>query len=199
MKSLILYTLMTIITVSNACAELVDINLARRQPNIDLPNRALVMPFMDNPILLPHSYIDSFFRIKLLTYGENVYLYPEQSYKDLVGKNYATAYLSCHYGDNWVWAVDDFDIYGFVYGKWGKFFDKPDEFVFAITTNNNDLQKMRRDCKRSLEKYGVKIANSHQISFGVNHSYVWGTRLTQYDLVFYSAPDENGLSYLIIN
>lgn len=148
---------------------------------------------------LPFGWLDSFFKVKVMTYGENIYLYERQFYRDLVGKNYGTAYLSCHYGGNWAWAIDDFDAYSYVYGKWGKFYDKPDEFVFAITINNNDIHKMRRDCKRSLESYNVKIANDDQISFGANHSYILGTRLTQYDLVYYSEPDRNGISHLIIN
>lgn len=177
------------------CADAQSLEL--QTPNFEIPKQTLI-PFMEG-YSLPFGWMDSFFKVKVLTYGENIYLYPTQNYRDLVGKNYGTAYLSCHYGDNWAWAVDDFDAYSYVYGKWGKFHDKPDEFVFAITVNNNDINKMRRDCKRSLESYDVKISNSNQISFGVNHSYVWGTRITQYDLVFYTAPDLNDLSHLIVN
>lgn len=167
--------------------------------HVDIINQVSHIPFMDGPSLMPPEWIDSFFKIKIATYGENVYLYPKQAYKNLVGKNYGTAYLTCHYGNDWAWAVDDFDNYTWLQGKWGKFYDKQDEFVFAVTMNNIDLPKMKRDCKRSLESYGVTIANINQISFGVNHSYVVGTRLTQYVIVYYSEPDRDGLSYLIVN
>lgn len=199
-KSFVSYlSIFSSVFLGQAKAELIDIDLARRGPDLNMPNRALVIPFIEGPSLMPQKYIDSFFRIKLLTFGENIYLYPKQNYRDLVGKNYGTAYLSCHYGDNWAWAVDDFEVYTWVQGKWGKFYEKPDEFVFAVTINNIDLGKMRRDCKHSLESYGVKIANVNQISFGVNHSYTMGTRLTQYGIVYYSEPDQNGISHLIVN